>query len=416
LARHIRSVPRAAAALALVAGLAAPPDATAQAPPPAGAIGGAAAARPRVPSAKALARRAPPLMLLPSWTVELPSAPYPGAAIDGTRGFVVVRSSALVAITLETGATAWSVPTGAVVAPPLAAGGLVFLAREREVEAVEASTGAHRWSADLGAAIAAPLCWTPDGVLVLTEPGGATMLAADSGRIVWTRALGAASRIQPATGDGRAYVALDDGRVVALAPATGQTAWEVRLPSPAATIDASRDRVLVGDDKFLYCLSAKQGHRDWRWPNGGPAVGRVASDEHHLYFAALDNVLRALDRRRGYQIWKAPLAHRPVGGVFLAGRLLWVPGVAAAVAAFDTSDGSAVSESALAGDLAAAPQMRVSASGALDGAFVVSADGQAQWLVPGPPPLPAKPIPWLPIGPPDIKGGLEGGQPATGAF
>ena len=68
------------------------------------------------------------------------------------------------------------------------------------------------------------------------------------------------------------------------------------------------------------------------------------------------------------------------------------------------------------GDPAAPPQLRFSPSGSFEGAFVVSGDGQVQWLVPGPPPLPAKPIPGRPMELPEIKGALSKGQPAVGAF
>ena len=139
----------------------------------------------------------------------------------------------------------------------------------------------------------------------------------------------------------------------------------------------------------------------------------MAADRHHVYFVALDNVLRALDRGHGQPGWKAPLPHRPTGGVFLAARLLLVPGIAGEVAAFQTVDGSTTGVSTLAGDPVAAPQLRVSPTGALEGVFVVSGDGQAQRLVPGPPPLPAKAIPGLPMGLPEIKGALSKGQPES---
>jgi outer membrane protein assembly factor BamB len=354
-------------------------------------------------------------LLTPSWTTDLPSPPIPGAAVDLTRGYVALRSDALVAVTLETGAVSWSVPTEPVVAPLVAGEGLVFLAHARNIEAVDADSGARRWRADLEAPVSAPLVRTGIGLVVPTE-SGVTMLRAASGDVLWVRALGAPPRIQPAADNDRIYVALDDGRVTALAAGTGRTAWETPPSSPATTIDTSEGRVFVGADKFLSCLSADRGKRKWRWRTGAAPVGRVATDKHHVYFVALDNVLRALDRGHGQQAWKAPLAHRPLGGVFLAARLLWVPGIAGEVAGFQTVDGSAIGVSALAGDPAAAPQLRVSPAGAFEGVFVVSGDGQAQWLVPGPPPLPAKAIPGLPMGLPEIKGALSKGQPAIGAF
>jgi outer membrane protein assembly factor BamB len=338
-----------------------------------------------------------------------------GAAVDLARGYVALRSDALVAVTLETGVVSWSVAIDPVVAPLAAGGGLVFLAHAREIEAIDGASGTRRWRVGLDAPVSAPLLRTGSGLVVPTERG-ITLLRAASGDVLWARALGAPPRIQPAADDDRLYVALDDGRVSALAAGTGRTIWETRLPSPATTIDTSKGRVFVGGtDKFLSCLSADRGKRKWRWRTGAAPVGRVATDTHHVYFVALDNVLRALDCGHGQQAWKVPLAHRPLGGVFLAARLLWVPGIAGEVAGYQTVDGSAIGVSALAGDPAAAPQLRVSPAGAFEGMFVVSGDGQAQWLVPGPPPLPAKAIPGRPMGLPEIKGALSKGQPAVGA-
>ncbi len=417
LARHLRLLPGAIAVLALVAGPAAPALCDPQQPTSLGRPAGASTGtRARPTNPKIEARKAPPLVLAPSWTIDLPSPPFPGAAVDGTRGYVVLRSFALVAVTLESGAVSWSVTTDPVVGPPTAGDGLVFLAHAREIEAVDRATGTRRWSVGIDAPVSAPLLWTGSGLLVPTERG-ITMLRSATGDVLWARALGAPSRIEPAAADGRIYLALDDGRVSALAAGTGRTDWETRLPSPATTIDSSEGRVFVGgSDKFLYCLSADRGTRKWRWRAGAAPVGRVATDRHHVYFVALDNVLRALDRGHGQQAWKAPLAHRPMGGVFLAERLLWVPGIAAEVAAFQTIDGSAIGVSPLAGEPAAVPQLRFSPSGALEGEFVVTGDGKAQWLVPGPPPLPARPIPGPSRGLPEIKGALSKGQPAVGTW
>jgi hypothetical protein len=413
LARHLRRLSGAIAVLALMAGPA--PGAPQQPPSTARPTGGSPASAGRPPNAKIEARKAPPLLLAPSWTIDLPSPPFPGAAVDGTRGYVVLRSSTLVAVTLESGVVSWSVPMDPVVAPPVAGDGLVILAHAREIEAVERDGGARRWRVDADAPVSAPLLWTPDGLVVPTERG-VTMLRPATGEVIWVRAFDAPPRIQPAADRERIYVALDDGRVAALAARTGRTDWETRLPSPATMIDASDGRVFVGGaDKFLSCFSADRGKRKWRWRTGAAPVGRVATDRHHVYFVALDNVLRALDCGHGQQAWKATLAHRPTGGVFLAARLLWVPGIAAEVAAYQTIDGSAIAVSPLAGDPAAPPQLRFSPSGSFEGAFVVSGDGQAQWLVPGPAPLPAKPIPGLPMGLPEIKGALSKGQPIVGA-
>jgi outer membrane protein assembly factor BamB len=415
LARHIRRIPAVIAFLILLEGVAASVPSAPQQPQPPGQVpGGPAAARARVPNPKLEARKAPPLILTPSWTIDLPSPPFPGAVVDATRAYVPLRSSELVAILITGGATAWKTPVDEIAGPLAIGDGLVFLAHARQVEAVEAGTGASRWRVPIDGPISAPLLWHDHQLLAVTEHGSATMVRAATGEILWTRSLGP-SHIEPAATDGLVYLALDDGRVAALASESGRTAWETKLPAPVTTLASLGDRVFAGaSDKFLYCLSGNRGKTKWRWRTGAPVVGRMAVDKHHVYFVALDNVLRALNRGNGNQIWKAAIPHRPTAGVFLASRLLWVPGVAAEVAAFQTIDGTQVGVSPLAGEPVAMPQLSLSAPDRFDGAFVVTGEGQAQWLVPGPPPLPSKPVPGLPAFtlPPEIKGYL----PAIGAL
>jgi outer membrane protein assembly factor BamB len=413
LARYIRRIPPVIALVTLLESLAMAALAMPlQSAPPGQAPGRPAATRARVRTPKTDNGKAPPLILTPSWTIDLPSSPFPGAAIDGGRGFVPLRSSKLVAIRLDGGATAWTASVDTVAGPLTTGDGLVFLPGARRVEAVDAASGVSRWRVPVDDAIAAPLLWHDHRLLAVTAHGSATMIRASTGEVLWTRLLGP-SHIEPAAGSGFVYVALDDGRVVALAIESGATAWETKLPAPATTLASFGDRIYIGaSDKFFYCLTASHGKTKWRWRTGAPAVGRVEVDAHHVYFAALDNVLRALNRGNGNQIWKAPLPHRPTG-VFLTSRVLWVPGISGEMAAFQAFDGSAAGVSPLAGEPASVVEPGISAPGTFDGLFVVTGDGKAQWLVPGPPPLRWKAVPGLPAFtlPPDIKGYM----PATGA-
>ncbi len=342
-----------------------------------------------------------------SWAIDLPAVPSSAPVIDAARAYVPLRSSELSAVALSDGGIVWSVPMEAVVAPSAIGDGLVFLAHARDVEAVDAGTGKSRWRVPVDAPVAAPLVWQNGRLLAVTERGSALMVRAATGETLWTRSLGASSRVEPAVADGRVYVALDDGRVVALALDSGATVWEARLPAGGTTLLPFEDRVFVGGgDKFFYCLSADRGKTKWRWRTGAPVVGRVAVGDKRVYFVALDNVLRALDRGNGSQTWKASLSHRPTAGPFLAARLLWVAGIAAELASFQTIDGSAAGASELAGEPAFPPRLLQSAPDKLDGVLLVTGEGKAQWLVPGVPPLPSKAIPGLPTftTPPEIRG------------
>jgi hypothetical protein len=76
-----------------------------------------------------------------------------------------------------------------------------------------------------------------------------------------------------------------------------------------------------------------------------------------VYFVSYDNVLRALDRRSGSQVWKRVLPFRPSAGPLGAGNALVVSGLSPTLRAFAMKDGSPAGDVSLAGEPAAPPQM-----------------------------------------------------------
>ena len=109
--------------------------------------------------------------------------------------------------------------------------------------------------------------------------------------------------------------------------------WEAKLPADGTTLTPLDDRLFVGaSDRFFYCLSADRGKRKWRWRTGGTIVGTTVVVGDRVYFVSLDNVLRSLNRSDGNQRWKSAVPHRPTGGPFLIGPLLFVPGVSSGAA------------------------------------------------------------------------------------
>jgi hypothetical protein len=57
----------------------------------------------------------------------------------------------------------------------------------------------------------------------------------------------------------------------------------------------------------------------------------MAVDDDRVYVAALNNVVRALDRQNGNQRWHLGLAQRPSFGVFVSGHVVFVPAAASQV-------------------------------------------------------------------------------------
>ena len=121
-----------------------------------------------------------------------------------------------------------------------------------------------------------------------------------------------------------------DGRVIALEIASGEPAWEFDIGINPTEPLVYGGRVFVGSaGKQLCSLFLESGRKkrdDWCFQVGAAVIGRPAADATHVYFVALDNLLRAHDRKNGAFRWKKDLRYRPSAGPLLVGASVAVPG------------------------------------------------------------------------------------------
>jgi outer membrane protein assembly factor BamB len=337
--------------------------------------------------------------LAPVWTTKLPAPPVGRPAHDSQRVYVLLRSGQLVAVALESGAIQWSVEVEAL--PALAAGeGLVFLAAPAALEARAGSDGSVRWHTSIDGEVTGALVWDDGWLLTVTSRGTLFAIRARDGQVIWKRPAGTTASAAPALAADRAYFALADSRVQARRLRTGDLVWERKLGGAPSELLPLDDRVFVGAaDHFFYCLAIKNGTVRWRWRAGGAIVGAPIVDTKSVYFASLDNVLRALDRRNGHQRWRQLLATRPSGGPLPFDRnMLAVAGIAAEVRAYRAADGSLVATVATPAELAAPLSAVTPSSRSLTLLIVVTLDGQLQGLALAPIGHPIKGLPqYLPL-------------------
>jgi outer membrane protein assembly factor BamB len=376
--RHIPAVLRT---IALIATLAAVRD------PARAALRAQAAVPPaRQPQQTAPAQVLPTASALPLktfWAVTVADASSVQPGADAGAAYIPLSRPGLTALSLHDGTTAWTVPTAEIVEPPATGDGLVFLAHPQQVAALAARDGSTRWDAQVEGTISAPFLSESGWLLVATAPRRATMLRAATGERLWTRLLSAAVRTRPVAAGHHVFVATDDGRVAALALESGEVLWEARLPAPATTLHPIADRLYAGcSDRFFYCLSADNGDRKWRWRTGGAIIGATVVGDDRVYFASLDNVLRALNLSNGHQVWKASLPHRPTGGPFLFAQLLIVPGISSEVPAFRTLDGRPAGAVKLTAEVSAPATLLPAAPGQPARLLLVSGEGLVQLLGP----------------------------------
>ena len=153
-----------------------------------------------------------------------------------------------------------------------------------------------------------------------TDAGPLVALRALDGEVLWQRNFGSPLNSPPAPAGERVYLALQDGRLIAAGLMTGEEIWNEKLPGAAVGIFALADRLYAGalDGRF-YCLDTRKGSVEWKWETGNDGLGLPVVDERRVYFVALDNVLRAHDRRSGTMIWKTILPMRPSSGPLSGG-------------------------------------------------------------------------------------------------
>jgi hypothetical protein len=98
--------------------------------------------------------------------------------------------------------------------------------------------------------------------------------------------------------------------------------------------------VFVGStDNFFYAFDSKSGNLEWKWRSGGDVIGAAVDEEENVYFASLDNILRAVKRGNGNQRWKEEIPSRPALPPRAFGRIVVTAGVAPQITAFSAKTG-----------------------------------------------------------------------------
>jgi outer membrane protein assembly factor BamB len=305
-----------------------------------------------------------PLALMPvepAWTLALNNALTAPPAYDGTLAFFPIEGDRLVAYDVVSGEQKWIV-TARPAMQPSAGNGLLFILETATLKALRTNDGSIAWELPLAEPLAVRPVWD-NGWLVVSLTSGEFRAYRDSdGEMIWQRDLKSPAHALPALAADRVYVPTVDHRIVALRVDNGELLWERKLGGAPNDILALDDRVYAGSqDKFFYCVMAKDGRVDWKWRTGGDVIGRPIADHRLVYFVSLDNVLRAMNLVSGGQQWMRPLPMRPAWGAVQAGATIVVAGQTPPLRAFNIKDGSPAGTLTSAGlapdaEVAASPQ------------------------------------------------------------
>ena len=289
------------------------------------------------------------------WTLPLNVALAAPPAYDETRVFFPIDGDRLAAYELLTGKQLWIV-TARPSHRPATGEGLVFLAEPDGLTAVRSADGSVVWGLPFPEKLAVRPVWDNGWLVISTTSGSTLAFRASDGHLIWRYDAGGAATAPPALAGDQVYVPVADGRVLALRVETGALTWERKIGGTPNEVLALDDRLYVGSkDNFLYCLMTRDGRVDWRWRTGGDIIGVPAVDERRVFFVSLDNVLRALDRTSGAQLWLRTLPLRPTWGAVKVGDSIVVAGQSAGAKAFDLKDGRPADDLPAGAEVAATP-------------------------------------------------------------
>ena len=337
----------------------------------------------------------------PRWSIPFDTPPVAAAGFDATTAYVPLKGGQLAAVDLENGTVRWRLDV-ATAFTPATGDGLVFTTTESLIEARDALTGATRWRTPLPGGAAVPLYWDTGWLLASTPNGDLTAFRASDGTLVWRQPLGAPLATAPAPALDRLYLPLADSRLVSVLLTSGETRWSRILTSRITGLLALDDQLVFGTAGHqVVSVSLTTGRERWAWDVGGDVSGLPAADAKRIYFAARDNVLRAVDRKSGNLRWSATLPSRPSGSPLPLPNMVLMPLVGSAIAGFDLELGKAAVTVQSAGEIGLQPFFRPNARPTAVRLVTVSREGQLQGFAQRfePVPVPLDVLPGVPAVP-----------------
>jgi outer membrane protein assembly factor BamB len=231
--------------------------------------------------------------------------------------------------------------------PVLAKGVLYMLENSGVAYALSARSGKVLWSRRLGALAASSPAWSGGHVFMVVNaagsagissagPGSVWCLEAKSGRVVWRKHLASASESSPLVTGGRVYVGSQDGTVYALNAASGAIRWRWHAGGAVkAGVAMSQGRLFVGDySGDMTALRASNGSVIWRAATTGRSFSRSgnfyatpAVAFGRVYAGNTDGFVYSFAARSGQLAWRESTG----GYVYAAPAVAALPGMPPAV-------------------------------------------------------------------------------------
>lgn len=282
------------------------------------------------------------------------------AVADGVA-YVAGYGGAIEALDLATGRARWrfssKLPFGG--GPGVGEGLVAAGSVAGDVVALEAASGAQRWRVTVGGEVLSAPAIGGGLVVVRTVDGRIRGLRASDGSEAWNYEqpvprLTLRGNGGPVIHGDVVLAGFDNGRVVALALASGDLLWTATVaPAKGRTeierlVDIDSTVAIVGEDVFVVgfqgrvAMLALESGQIW-WARELSSHRGLAADEDKLYVTLADSTVVALRRRDGTEVWRqAQFLHRALSAPAVQGELLAVGDFEGQLHWLDTATGAVV--------------------------------------------------------------------------
>jgi outer membrane protein assembly factor BamB len=245
-----------------------------------------------------------------------------GPAIDNGLVFAANHKGEILAVSLETGRDVWvkklKLPISA---GPAAALGIVVAGTSKgAVIALDGATGRQLWRAQVNSELLSSPAISEKVVVLRSVDGRLNGLDRATGKILWSveqqvPRLSLRGIATPIVAKQAAISGFDNGKVMAVSLATGDTLWDTALASPHGRteldrlVDIDSAVQVVGENVFAAgfqgrtAMLALDSGQQW-WSHDMSSYRGLAVDADNLYVTQSDGTVVAMRQRDGAELWR----------------------------------------------------------------------------------------------------------------
>jgi outer membrane protein assembly factor BamB len=244
-----------------------------------------------------------------------------GPAIDANTVYAASHQGEVVAVALGTGRRMWvksfKVPLSA--GPAAALGMVVVGSSKGDIIALDGATGHQLWRTRVNSELLSAPAISERVVVLRSVDGRLRGLDAHNGKEMWSveqqvPRLSLRGTATPIIAKDTAICGFDNGKVMAVSLATGDTVWDTALASPHGRteldrlVDVDSAVRVIGDDVYATgfqgrtAMLALDSGQIW-WAHDMSSYRGLAVDTENVYVTQADGMVVALRDRDGSEQW-----------------------------------------------------------------------------------------------------------------